>query len=130
MKTLFFNADVYTGEGFAKSFIIEDGKFLKVFDEAQPNIQADEKIDLNGKFVCAGFNDSHMHLLNFGQSLVMARLHEHTDSLAGIMNYVSEFLKENPVRAGQWLRGRGWNQDYFTDVKRMPSKSEIGRAHV
>ncbi|MBR5340674.1 MAG: amidohydrolase [Erysipelotrichaceae bacterium] len=125
MKTLFFNADVYTGEGFAKSFIIEDGKFLKVFDEAQPNIQADEKIDLKGKFVCAGFNDSHMHLLNFGQSLVMARLHEHTDSLAGMMNYVSEFLKENPVRAGQWLRGRGWNQDYFTDVKRMPSKSDL-----
>ncbi len=125
MKTLCYNGNIYTGEGFAKAFLIEDGVFVKVFDEAFPDETADEKIDLNGCFVCAGFNDSHMHLLNFGQSLLMAKLNEHTSSLKGMMDYMASFVKERNFKKGQWIRGRGWNQDYFEDAKRMPYKSDL-----
>ena len=54
MKIKYENAKVYTGQGFADSFIVdtETGKFCEgPFDKV---------VDLGGKFVCAGFTDSHM----------------------------------------------------------------------
>ena len=125
MKKLYYNATVYTGEGFAKGFLTNDSLIEEVYyDEIPENIDH-EKVDLNRQFVCAGFNDSHMHLLNFGQSLRMARLAEHTSSLSGMMDYMKQFIKDNEFKQGSWIRGRGWNQDYFEDVKRMPHKSDL-----
>ena len=122
MKTLYCNGRIYTGEGFAEAFAVEDGKFLSV---GEASGSYDRLVDLKGKFVRAAFNDSHMHLLNYGQALQMAQLHKHTDSLGGMLEYVKEFLQEHPLREGQWLKGRGWNQDYFSDVQRMPSRDDL-----
>ena len=124
MKTLFYNAKVYTGEGFAKAFLVNDTKIEEVYDQI-PELNDCEKVDLHGHFVCAGFNDSHMHLLNFGQSLIMAKLNENTSSLQGMMEYLSDFIKEHDFSNGAWVRGRGWNQDYFEDVRRMPNKHDL-----
>ena len=64
MKTAYYNGIVYTGEGFAQAFITEGGLFGAVGSNEEILSQmVDEKIDLQGHFVCAGFNDSHMHLL-------------------------------------------------------------------
>ncbi|MBO6041288.1 MAG: amidohydrolase [Oscillospiraceae bacterium] len=87
--------------------------------------EGDALVDLGGCFVCAGFNDSHMHLLNFGQSLHAAQLAPHTDSLSGLLSYLRDYLESHPVREGQWLTGRGWNQDYFSDVSRMPDRRDL-----
>ena len=83
MKTAFYNARVYTGElPLQEAFIVEDGKFSAVGSNEEILAQeADCAIDLGGKFVCAGFNDSHMHLLNLGQALSVAPLHLYTGSL-------------------------------------------------
>ena len=124
MKTIYFNATVYTGEGFAKGFVIEDGKFLGVFEEI-PAYEDAECVDLNGKFVCAGFNDSHMHILNYGQSLISAKLGEHTSSLKEMMDYMKEYISSLDLKESSWIRGRGWNQDYFADVERMPNKNDL-----
>ena len=107
MKTLFYNAKVYTGEGFAKAFLVNDTKIEEVYDQI-PELNDCKKVDLHGHFVCAGFNDSHMHLLNFGQSLIMAKLNENTSSLQGMMEYLSDFIKEHDFSNGAWVRGRGW----------------------
>ena len=125
MKTLYHNATIYTGEGFAKGFLVNGDRIKKVFYDEIPETGDFEKVDLNRQFVCAGFNDSHMHLLNFGQSLRMARLAEHTSSLSGMMDYMKRFMKENEFKEDSWIRGRGWNQDYFEDVKRMPYRSDL-----
>ncbi len=125
MKTLFHNARIYTGEGFAKGFLVEDDRFLEVYEDALPEEGFDEKVDLKGRFVCAGFNDSHMHLLNFGQSLVMAKLNEHTSSLKEMLEYVKAYMSTREIKEGTWIRGRGWNQDYFSDVDRMPNKNDL-----
>ena len=61
---IFYHASVYTGTGFTDAFAVEDGRFAAIGAEALA-LQG-ERIDLNGAFVCAGFNDSHMHLLNYG----------------------------------------------------------------
>ncbi|MBQ1483134.1 MAG: amidohydrolase [Erysipelotrichaceae bacterium] len=125
MKKFFHNANIYTGQGFAKAFTVENGYFTNIFYDEPADMQDCEKIDLQGAFVCAGFNDSHMHLLNFGQSLRMAKLNEHTGSLSEMMAYMKEFIEDNDFRPGSWIRGRGWNQDYFEDVHRMPERLDL-----
>lgn len=129
MRTAYMNGNVYTGKGRARAFMVEDGVFTAVgSDEEILSLSGGcERIDLGGQFVCAGFNDSHMHLLGLGSSLAAAQLSEHTSSLQELIEYLSAFAQEHPPREGQWLRGRGWNQDYFSDVKRMPDRRDLDR---
>ena len=125
MKTLYYNATVYTGEDFAQAFIVQEDRFLAVGSNAELLSQPyDEKIDMQGAFVCAGFNDSHMHLLNYGQMLSQAKLQEHTASLEDMLGYIREYVQNNNT-PGRWISGRGWNQDYFNDCDRMPNKQDL-----
>ncbi len=129
MKTAYFNAQVYTGAfPLCQAFLVEDGLFSLVGknDAILAALDhGDKRVDLRGCFVCPGFNDSHMHLLGFGSVLRTARLAEHTGSLSELMAYVRFWLAENPVREGQWLLGRGWNQDLFSDERRMPNRYDL-----
>lgn len=124
MRELFCNAVVYTGSlPFRDAFLVEDGIFIKVGSTQEAQYwEADKVTDLHGSFVCAGFNDSHMHLLNYGQSLSMAPLHAHTGSLAEVLNCLRDHMVRSP---SSWLTGRGWNQDYFSDVHRMPNRYDL-----
>ena len=84
-----------------------------------------ELIDLEGRFVCSGFNDSHMHLLGFGSALNSAQLAKHTESLQDMVACLKEFAASRTRSAGAWIMGRGWNQDYFTDTDRMPDRYDL-----
>ena len=78
MKTLYDHGQVYTGQlPLASAFVVEGDRFLAVGnrEDLEKFVDNDtKKVDLGGKFVCAGFNDSHMHLLNYGYTLSMAGL--------------------------------------------------------
>ena len=82
MKTIYKNGAVYTGKlPLVEAFAVEDGKFVFAGSSAEADALAaagDKVVDLGGKFVCSGFNDSHMHLLNYGSSLLKAQLAAHT----------------------------------------------------
>lgn len=127
MRTLYKNGKVYTGEDFCEAFVVEENQFLYVgSNEEASKFQVDQTIDLEGNFVCAGFNDSHMHVLNYGQSLNMAPLYAHTTSLKEMKQCLSDFIDTHPTgMRGNWVMGRGWNQDYFTDVNRMPTRYDL-----
>ena len=128
MKTVFYNGMVFTGSlPLAEAFSVENGVFKEVgTNEALlRGAEGAEKVDLCGRFVSPGFNDSHMHLLNLGQVLGHAPLAEHTSSLADLKACLSAHLAAHPVKEGRWLMGRGWNQDYFTDEKRMPDRHDL-----
>ena len=111
MRAIWYNGQVYTGEEtLRQAFLVEDGEILAVGSDTVILALADDKTictDLCGRFVCPGFNDSHMHLLNLGQSLNAAQLAPHTDSLAGMLSYLREYAEANPPRPGRWLLGRG-----------------------
>ena len=128
MRTIFCRGQVYTGLlPLCTAFAVEDGKFIFAGgDEAALALArpGDGVVDLKGRFVCAGFNDSHMHLVSLGLALRRARLNEHTDSLRGLIGYFRDFAKDGPNERG-WIVGRGWNQDYFADVKRMPDRRDL-----
>ena len=125
MKTVYFNANVYTGQlPLQEAFLVEDGVFRAVgTNEHLQNIPDAEYMDLGGAFVCAGFNDSHMHVLNYGQALSIAPLAKHTASLSDMLACLAG---TKPGRGG-WILGRGWNQDLFTDTNRMPTRWDLDR---
>lgn len=129
MRTIYYNGTVYTGEEhFQEAFLVQGGAFAAIGNNAEILALADadtEKVDLGGRFVCAGFNDSHLHVLNFGKSLRNAQLGSHTESLAEMLRYLREYAHENPPAGNGWLVGRGWNQDYFTDTGRMPDRYDL-----
>ncbi len=78
-------------------------------------------IDLEGKFVVPGFNDSHVHFFSVGSAL------EKVD-LVGITSYdqmrerVAARVKK--VEPGQWIIGRGWDQSLIPD-RAWPTKEVI-----
>lgn len=122
MRTTFRGGIVYTGDGFTDSFTVENGRFIRV---GAPDGDGGETVDLGGRFVCAGFNDSHMHLLNLGQTLSMADLTAHTGSLAELLDGLRSYIRETKPAPGAWVRGRGFNQDYFADVRRFPDRFDL-----
>ena len=136
MRRIFYNGQVYTGgDALVTAFAVEDGRFIFAgSDEAARALArpGDEAEDLRGRFVCAGFNDSHMHLLSCGLALRRAKLNEHTSSLRGLIDYFRDFAVQNGPNERGWIVGRGWNQDYFSDARRMPNRydlDEVSREH-
>ena len=123
MRTIYYNAAVYTGTlPLAEAFGVEDDSFFFTgTNEEALSLEADTFVDLKGAFACAGFIDSHMHLLNYGQALTIAPLHKHTGSLEDMLYC----LRNTPPGRGEWILGRGWNQDYFSDVRRMPNRWDL-----
>ena len=85
-----------------------------------------KKIDLAGKAVFAGFNDSHMHLLNYGYSRMMVPLFD-ANSIEDIQARSKKFIEENPAEEGTWIFGRGWNQDLFEEEKVFPTRYDLDK---
>lgn len=132
MRTVYYNAKVYTGElPLQEAFIVENDHFTFVgsTEDALKQGNYDNSIDLNGSFVCAGFNDSHMHLLGYGQTISNARLERHTERLADVIRCLQDFSANRLTHSG-WIVGRGWNQDYFTDVQRMPNRYDLDKVSL
>jgi len=131
MKTIYYNGAVYTGDlPLCEAFIVCEDKFSFTGSSVDALAQYEDndvKVDLNGKFVCPGFNDSHMHLLNYGKSLKNARLDMHTNSLADMISYLKSFVTAQKTDNTTWIIGSGWNQDYFCDVNRMPNRWDLDK---
>ena len=120
MKTIIKNAKIYTPQGIKHSITIEDNK-ITGFDET---LNAEQQIDAQGKTVVAGFHDSHMHLLSIGRMLSILRLQE-AKSIEDIVRLGRQYILDNPDK--DYIIGRGWNQDYFTDAPVMPTKDDLDR---
>lgn len=129
MKTIYTNGAVYTGElPLCRAFVVENGRFRYAGSEEGAMAlrqEGDRVCDLGGNFVCAGFNDSHMHLVNYGCTLQMADLASHTKSMEEVKEAVRQFIENRGIASGSWVRGRGWNQDYFTGEKRFPTRYDL-----
>ena len=116
---IYFRGNLY-GCNQATAFVEDKGKIIFIGSDKEALKYSGEQIDLNNKYVYSGFNDSHMHLVNYGQSLKNVLLEKHTNSLKALL----EELKKHLVK-GQWLIGRGWNHDYFTDEQRFSTRKDL-----
>lgn len=127
MRTIYTGGQVFTGAlPLAEAFIVEDDRFVAIGTDAEMLAlrQAEDVIvPLKGGFVCPGFNDSHMHLLNYGNTMEMCDLTgAATTSLAALQDALRTFAAEHPEG---WLLGRGWNQDYFSPAGDIPIRHDL-----
>ena len=127
MKTIYHGGQVFTGSlPLAQAFAVEDGRFLAAgTDEELLALRAegDVLVDLAGRFVCPGFNDSHMHLVNYGNLMNMCDLTgSATVSLAAVQSALRAFAASHPEG---WIIGRGWNQDYFSPATDIPTRHDL-----
>ncbi len=83
-------------------------------------------INLEGKSVLPGFIDTHTHLVGYGASLNSVDLST-AKSIDEIIKCCQEFMKKNKVNSGEWLLGRGWNQNQFIDKKVFPTKEDLDK---
>lgn len=126
MVTRYMNARVFTEDGVTRGgFAVENGRFIAVGDDAAlcrryPDAQT---VDLRGRFVCPGFNDSHMHLLELGCVLAQAQLAPCTDSLSHVLEAVAAYAGSHAKEP--FILGRGWNHDDFSDAHRYPTRDDL-----
>lgn len=125
MKTVLKNGKFYVEKGnFQEAIFIEDGviKSVGCNNEILLN-KADIVIDLDGKTVLPGFNDSHMHILSIGAAMSSCNLTP-AKSIEDTIQIGKDFLTQHENIIA--LYGRGWNQDYFTSgEKRLLNRFDL-----
>lgn len=113
----------------ATAIAIADGVVLATGDDSEimKLAQTDtEVIDLNGRRVIPGLNDSHTHLIRGGLNYNMELRWEGVPSLAIALEMLKKQAERTP--APQWVRVvGGWSEFQFAE-QRMPTLDEINRA--
>jgi predicted amidohydrolase YtcJ len=113
----------------ASAVAIKDGKFLAVGDTDEVmrhRTPGSQVIDLNGRTVIPGLNDSHIHLIRGGLNYNLELRWEGVPSLADALRMLKEQALRTP--SPQWVRVvGGWNEFQFAE-KRMPTLDEINAA--
>ena len=113
----------------ASAVAIRDGRFIAVGDDADivPHIgPATQVIDVHGRRVIPGLNDSHLHVIRGGLNYVMELRWDGVRSLKQALDMLREQAARTPK--GQWVRVvGGWTADQFVE-RRMPTLAEINAA--
>lgn len=113
----------------AEAVLIEDGLIVAVGEERDIRTLSDDRtliVDLGGRRVIPGLNDSHTHLIRGGLNYNMELRWEGVPSLAEAMRRLKEQADRTPPP--QWVRVvGGWSEFQFAE-RRMPTLDEINAA--
>jgi predicted amidohydrolase YtcJ len=113
----------------ASAVAIRDGRFLAVGDTEHVmryREAGSQVIDLNGRTVVPGLNDSHLHLIRGGLNYNLELRWEGVPSLADALRMLKEQADRTPNP--QWVRVvGGWSEFQFAE-RRMPTLDEINAA--
>src|SRR5947209_426420 len=108
----------------AKNIAVKDGRVVAV-DDAENYVRGPDTkvIDLQGRRVIPGLNDSHMHIIRGGLSYNLELRWDGVLSLADGLRMLKEQVQRTPP--GQWVRViGGWSEFQFAE-RRMPTLEEI-----
>ncbi|MEI7895775.1 MAG: amidohydrolase [bacterium] len=112
------NATIYTADAVnsrAQAMAVQDGKILAIGSNktVSDRYDATKVLDLQGKFVYPGFIDAHCHFTGYAVGL------QYVDLLGckSFEEVLDRLKKAKKVVPGQWLVGRGWDQNLWTDKK-------------
>ncbi len=88
---------------------------------------ADDTINADGNFVMPGFIDAHAHFIGIGKAQMQVNLLG-THTWQGLLDSIAARVKN--ARPGEWIIGRGWHQEKWTDkpaysVNGFPSNKEL-----
>jgi len=109
----------------ARSVAIKNGRIVGVDSDFQRG-EHTTVIDLNGRRVIPGLNDSHLHVIRGGLNYNMELRWDGVPSLADGMRMLREQARRTPP--GQWVRiVGGWSEFQFAE-RRMPTLEELNAA--
>ena len=121
---------IHTMEGVdCEAVAVCEEKIIKVGTTAEIMELTDDQttmIYLDGKSVFPGFIDTHTHLVGYGTSLSSVDL-SMAKSTEDIIDYCRDFIQSKGIKPGEWILGRGWNQNQFTDSKVFPTRKDIDK---
>nr|WP_218171392.1 amidohydrolase [Pseudomonas gingeri] len=113
----------------ATAVAIKDGRFIAVGNDGEAMAlrgSTTQVIDLKGRTVIPGLNDSHLHLIRGGLNYNLELRWEGVPSLVDALRLLKEQAERTP--APQWVRVvGGWNEFQFAE-KRMPTLEELNKA--
>ena len=99
----------------AQAVAMRKNRIVKVGTNQEINqlIGKDTKtISLDGKTVVPGLIDTHIHVADFGRCLLWLDLTT-AESITELQSLLKEKTKK--MHAGNWIIGRGWNQNRFKE---------------
>jgi predicted amidohydrolase YtcJ len=112
----------------AHAAAVRDGKFIAVGGDAEVMKSAGPDtrvVDLHGKTVLPGFNDTHVHL-TAGESVPVQVDLTHIRSIKDIQAKIAARAKQ--VKPGKWIVGtRGW-WEYQLAEGRLPTRADLDAA--
>jgi predicted amidohydrolase YtcJ len=109
----------------AEAVAVLDDKIIFVGSnvDAAQYICGDAKImDMAGKYIYAGFTDSHQHLEGVGKRTKTVNLFG-IPTLAGTVAAIKEWADIVPAK--KWVLGRGWIEREWTDEERFLTKHDV-----
>jgi predicted amidohydrolase YtcJ len=114
---------------FAQAVATRDGRFIAVGTEQEVlECRGDQTqvIDVGGRTVIPGLNDSHLHLIRGGLNYNMELRWDGVPSLADALRMLKEQARRTPPP--QWVRVvGGWTEFQFAE-RRMPTLDEVNAA--
>lgn len=113
---------------FAEAVAIRDGLITQVGSNETLLSNAGEakQIDLQGRTVIPGLNDSHAHVVRGGRFYNLELRWDGVDSLEEGLSMVTEQARRTPE--GQWVRVIGGWSPYQFSEQRMPTPAELTEA--
>jgi predicted amidohydrolase YtcJ len=124
------NGKIWTGnpaQPVAEAVACLDGRIVAVSSSADIRRWAGprtEIVDLAGKLVVPGFNDSHVHFHGGGENLSGVQLRD-AKSEAEFRDRIRQFAAKLP--AGRWITGGNWDHENWTPA-RLPTRQLIDEA--
>src|SRR5262245_24930929 len=111
---------------FASAVAIKGGRFLAVGTDAEVMVHkgdATQVIDVGGRTVIPGLNDSHLHIIRGGLNYNLELRWDGVPSLADALRILREQAQRTPPN--QWVRVvGGWTEFQFAE-RRLPTLEEI-----
>ena len=118
------DGDVFWPGGHKASLAVKGGEIVAT-DDARAWIGKDTRvIELAGKSVIVGLTDAHCHLYGLGVDIENVSVRQ-LGSEAEVVRVIAAAAKDRP--AGEWLVGRGWDQNRWPGQK-FPTKASLDAA--
>lgn len=129
MRKLLVGGKFYINrDKFAEAVYIENDKIMAVGTTNHlKTLPYDEIIDLTGKTILPGLNDSHCHISSVGAAYLQVDLSD-CHSIDEIIALTKSFIADNPELTKHGVRTMGWNQDLFTSgEKRLLNLQDVNQ---
>lgn len=100
-------------DSLAEALAVKDGRIVAVGSAADvgalsgPNTRT---VDLSGKTVIPGIQDSHIHFLSLGRDITTGVELSYAESADDIVAGVRSRIAESRIPPGDWVVGRRWDQ--------------------